>query len=302
MTAQRITINIAFCVRISFVLLCAAYACAVPAFSQEDPEYYLMKYMKAVREYRPVPPPREEMYGRNDVIYCTSALEAAKLNNSAADKISAGEYEAAKTLLERGMKKAPLFFPYLYNTGLCYLHLRDFDRSLIYLNKAKSILPEFSRTYLQLGYTYQLMAKEDIAIEQFREALRVNLYELDSLILIGDIYYNRNQVGMAEKYYRASLVQDPAYANGLIGLAKIQFYRREYGSVIITLKGVNTEGEYDKALHYYYAESSYKVQDYRSAYEQYAALLEFKNDKFFISHARSLIKHKLDLAAKFVER
>jgi len=266
----------------------------------EDPEYYLMKYMKAVREYRPVPPPREEMYSKNDIIYCTGSLEAAKLNNNAADMISVGEYEAAKSLLDKGMKKAPLFFPYLYNTGLCCLHLRDFNRSLIYLNKAKNLLPEFSRTYLQLGYTYQLMAKDDRAIEQFREALRVNLYEFESLILIGDIYYNRNQVGMAEKYYRASLSMDPAYANGLIGLAKIQFFRREYASTIITLKGVNTDGEYDKALHYYYAESSYKLQDYQSAYDQYETLLRFKSDRFFIIHARSLIQHKLNLTAKFV--
>jgi tetratricopeptide (TPR) repeat protein len=286
--------------RAAVIMIVMAAFTGHPAGAMDDPDEYLLKYMKAVREYRPAPPPKEEMYSKNDVIYCTGEQEVAKLNNTAAEMISFGEYDAAKSLLERGMKRAPLFFPYLYNIGLCCLHLRDYDRALIYTNKAKNLLPEFSRTYLQLGYIQQMKARNDEAIQQFRMALRVNLYELESLILIGDIYYNRNQVGMAEKYYRASLNMDPVYPNGLIGVAKIHFYRKEYAGTIITLKGVGLEGEYDKSLHYFWAESAYKLQDYQTAYDQYAALLTFKNDKFFITHARTLINHKLNLTAKFV--
>lgn len=270
------------------------------ASSLSEPEEYLLKYLKTVREYKPQPPPREEMFTKNDLVYCTGNLEIAKLNNSAADMITFGEHEAAAVLLDKGLKRAPIFFPFLYNKGVCCLFLRDFKRALIYLNKAKSILPEYSRTYLQIGFTYQMMAKEEQAIAHFRQALKVNLYEIESLILIGDIYYFRNQISQAEKYYRATLEMDQSFANGIIGIAKIQFYRKEYASTIITLKGVDTAGEYDKALHYYYAESAYKLMDYRTAYEQYKKLLEFKNDKFFITHARSLIQHKLNLAEKFL--
>ncbi len=293
--------------RKKFIPLCAlvitllAFVPAVrPYTTSDDPETYLLKYMKAVREYRPAPVPREQMYSKNDVIYCTGTQEAAKLNNSAAEMISVGEYGAAKTLLERGMKRAPLFFPYLYNTGLCCMHLRDTDRALIYMTKARNLLPEFSRTYLQLGYIHQMRAKDDEAIQQFRQALKVNLYELESLILIGDIYYGRRQIMMAEKYYKASLDMDPMYPNGLIGIAKIHYYRKEYAGAIITLKGVGLEGDYDKSLHYYWAESAYKLQDYATAYDHYGTLMSFKNDRFFITHARSLIQHKLNLTAKFV--
>lgn len=287
---------------ISLIMLLMIAPFSHPAAAMDDPDAFLLKYMKAVREYKPSPPPKEEIFSKNDVIYCTGELEVAKVNNTAAELISFGEYGAAKSLLERGLKHAPLFFPYLYNIGLCCMHLRDTDRALIYMSKARNLLPEFSRTYLQLGYIHQMRAKDDEAIQQFRQALKVNLYELESLILIGDIYYNRNQIMMAEKYYRASLNQEALYPNGLIGIAKIHFYRKEYAGTIITLKGVATEGEYDKSLHYYWAESSYKLQDYQAAYEHYAALLSFKNDRFFITHARSLIQHKLNLTAKFVDK
>ncbi len=288
--------------RVLIAALCAAVAMLVDSsvLSQSDPEDYLIKYLKIAREYKPVPPPREEMYTKNDLVYCTGELEAAKLNNTAADMIAFGEHEAAKKLFERGLKKAPLFFPFLYNNGVCCLFLRDFKRALIFLNKAKNILPEYARTYLQIGFTHQMMANEESAIAHFREALKINPYEIESLILIGDIYYYRNQISQAEKYYKTSLAMNQSFANGIIGIAKIQFYRKEFSSTIITLKGVDTPGEYDKSLHYYYAESSYKLQDYRTAYEQYKKLLSFKNDKFFITHARSLIKHKLELAEKFI--
>ncbi|MCX7678229.1 MAG: hypothetical protein N2316_03330 [Spirochaetes bacterium] len=268
--------------------------------AQSDPDEFLLKYLNAVREHKPIPPPKEQMYTKNDLVYCTGNLEIAKLNNIAADMITFGEHEAAKKLFEKGLTHAPIFFPYLYNIGVCCLFLREFKQALIYLQKAKNILPEYSRTYLQIGFTYQMMAKEELAIACFREALKVNLYEIESLILIGDIYYNRNQITQAEKYYKASLEMDPFFPNGIIGLAKIQFYRKEYASTIITLKGVDTSREYDKALHYYYAESAYKLMDYKTAYEQYKKLLEFKNDKFFITHARSLIQHKLNLAERFI--
>lgn len=292
--------------KVQFIIISCACIVTISLSSftiaQSDPDDFLIKYLNAVREYKPVPPPKEEMYTKNDLVYCTGELEISRLNNTAADMIVFGEHAAAKKLFERGLKKAPLFFPFLYNIGVCCLFLREFKLALIYLQKAKNILPEYSRTYLQIGFTYQMMAEEERAIAYFREALKVNLYEIEALILIGDIYYYRKQMTQAEKYYRASLEMDPFFSNGIIGIAKIQFFRKEYASTIITLKGVDISGDYDKAYHYYYAESAYKLMDYQTAYEQYKKLLEFKTDKFFITHARSLIQHKLSLAERFITK
>ena len=290
---------------ITVFLVLATLIASLPhrnAAAWDETDIYLKKLLRDVREYKPEPPPREEMYSKNDIIYCTGELEVAKLNNTAAEMISFGEYTAARSLLDRGLKKSPLFFPFLFNAGICCLYLGEYDQALIHMNRARALLPEFSRTYLQMGFIHQMKAQEEKAIRHFRKALEVNIYELESLILIGDIYYNRNQIGMAEKYYRGSLVFDPEYPNGLIGTAKIHFHRKEYSSTIIVLKGVSLQGDYDKSLHYYYAESSYKLQDYKSAYDQYKTLLTFKTDKFFITHARSLIQYKLNLTEKFVNR
>lgn len=284
------------------IVIIAVVFSAASAYSLEDHDAFLKEYMRQVYKEKPPVIPKETMYSKNNVIYCTGTSKAAVLNNNAAGLMEEGEYNSAKALLDRGLRRAPLFFPFLYNRGSCSLYLKEYEHGLIFLKRAKNILPEFSKTYLQMGYIHELMGDDDMAVEYFRKALRVNTGELLSFILIGDIYYNRRQIKTAEKYYNASLKIDPEYPNGLVGIAKIHFYRKEYYSCIIVIKSINMEEEYDKALHYYYAESSYKLQDYKTAYEQYKTLLKFKNDKFFITHARSLIKHKLDLARRFVAK
>ena len=68
------------------------------------------------------------------------------------------------------------------------------------------------------------------------------------------------------------------------------------------IKSIDLSGDYDKALHYYYAESAYKLKDYQTAYDQYTALLRYRTDKFFLTNSLLLIQHKLDLCRRFVER
>ncbi|HPQ54768.1 MAG TPA: tetratricopeptide repeat protein [Spirochaetota bacterium] len=284
------------------ILILAVTLSTEPASALDDHDAFLKEYMRQVYKEKPPVIPKEKMYSKNNVIYCTGTSNAAVLNNNAANMMEDGEYNSAKKLLDRGLRRAPLFFPFLYNRGSCSLYLKEYEHGLIFLKRAKNMLPEFSHTYLQMGYIHELMGDNDTAIEYFRKALKVNSRELLSFILIGDIYYNRRQVKTAEKYYKASLKIDPEYPNGLVGIAKIHFYRNEFYSCIIVIKSINMEEEYDKALHYYYAESSYKLRDYKTAYEQYKTLLKFKNDKFFITHARSLIQHKLNLAQRFVNK
>jgi tetratricopeptide (TPR) repeat protein len=277
-----------------FLFLPAAY----PAMEDDDLDFLLREIHKSKPEEKPV----ENLYTKNDILYCTGDTEAAELNNRAASLMEAGDHAGAKKLLDAGLIRAPLFLPYLYNTGLCCLHLNQLDQSIIYLEKARDLLPEFSKTYLQLGFVYQVRKKYTQAIDNFKLAIRTNRKELMSLILIGDIYFNSRQVQMAGKYYNAALKIDPRYPNGLLGLAKIHYFKKEYGRALNAVKAIDISGEYDKALHYYHAECSYKLQDYKTAYEQYGTLLKYPGDKFFILFSTSLIRHKMELAERFIKR
>ncbi len=246
--------------------------------------------------------PRETIESKDGILFCSGNSEMAKTNNRAAGLILKENYNEAAQILVEGLKNAPLFFPFRYNLGICYLYMNELKGALLQFNKVKDIIPEYSKTYLRIGYIYQRWDLDSEAVIAFRDALKRNVKELSSYIEIGNIYYKRNQLEMAKKYYESSLKINHRYPDGLLGMAKILFKREKYIQAINSIKAINISGEYDKALHYYYGEAAFKLRDYKTASEEYAKLLKFSNDRFFMTNSKSLIEHKLNLSIRFNEK
>ncbi len=246
--------------------------------------------------------PKYRIYSKNDILFCTGDDAAGLANNRAAEMMLAGKWSEAADILEDALGHAPLFLPYRYNIGICYLYLNRLDIARMHFTKAEQLVPEYYRIYMQLGYIYGRRNKESEALEYFRKALKLNPAELNIYILMGDIYFNRRQLSSAKKYYEAALEINHIYPNGLLGLAKIHFMNEEYVKTIVLLKSVDLSGEYDKSLHYYYAESAFKTGDYKTAAREYENLLKYKNDRFFLINSELLIKHKLEISRRFTER
>ncbi|HOO71342.1 MAG TPA: tetratricopeptide repeat protein [Spirochaetota bacterium] len=245
---------------------------------------------------------RENIYLKDDILYCTGTGRAARENNRAASFMESGEYRKAADIFESSLAEAALFFPFRYNLGTCYVRLLDLKRAMLNFQKAKLVVPEFSKTYLQIGLIYQQWDRDSEAIEYFREALRRNIKELETFVMIGDVYFKRNQLEMAQKYFDTVLRVDHRYPNALLGRGKIYFRRGQYIKAIVMLKSIDTSRPYDKALHYYFAESSFKLRDYRTAAEHYDILLKNRNDRFFLTNSPALIKHKLEISRRLATR
>ncbi len=261
-------------------------------------EYYWLENTKE----QPEPVGKYQIYSKNDILFCTGDDPAGTANNKAAELMLTGNFPEALIILDDALTNAPLFFPFRYNAGLCNLYMNKLQTALIHFSKASQIVPEYWRIYLHTGYIYGRLNKESKALDQFRIGLKKNPKELDTYILIGNIYFDRKQMRIAQKYYEATITLQNTYPNGLLGLAKIHFKNEEYVKALVLLKSIDTSGEYDKSFHYYYAESSFKLKDYKTAVEQYEALLKFKSDKFFLVNSMFLIKHKLELSKRFTER
>ncbi len=279
-----------------YLLLFLFIIISIPAVSAEFDIHDLVRLLQESPEEKV---PKEYMETRDGILFLSGKSRAAEANNRAAELMKKGKFTEAEKILTRALKHDALFFPFRFNLGICYLYLNKLKMSLINFTKAQQVFPEYSRTYLRIGYIYQRWNMENKAISSFREALRRNRKELDTFILIGDIYFQRNQLELAKKYYETSLTVDNRFPNGLLGLAKVLFKKGKYIQSIVQLKTVKTDGKYDKALHFYYAEASFKLRDYKKAAEEYEKLLQFKNDKFFLTYSRELIKHKLDLSRRF---
>ncbi len=269
-----------------------------PAQQNKEPYSYERKSIEAPSA-REIP---ERIYSKDDVLYCEGDSPAAEANNKAGALMKTGDFGGAAALLENALRHAPLFLPFRFNLGICYIYLNRLDVALLQFRKASDLLPEYSRTYIQMGYIYDRWGKEDSAIYYYKTALKKNPAEMLALTLTGDLYFKRKQIEMAQQYYERSIKIEPRYPNGLLGLAKIHYERGEFFRAIIQIKSIDLTKEYDKALHYYYAESAFKLRDYQTAYDQYNTLLQFRTDKFFLVNSVFLIRHKMDLSRRFIER
>lgn len=243
-----------------------------------------------------------QIYSKNDILFCTGDDPAGKANNNAAELMLAGKFPEALDILDEALTHDPLFFPFRYNAGICSLYMNKLQISLMHFTKAVQLVPEYWKTYLQTGYIYGRLNRESDALDQFRICLQKNPKELNTYILIGDIYFERKQLRIAQKYYEKTITIQNSFPNGVLGLAKIHFKNAEYTKAIVLLKSIDTSKEYDKSYHYYFAESAFKNGDYNTAIEQYETLLKYKNDKFFLVNSMFLIRHKLELSKRFTER
>ncbi|MCU0821443.1 MAG: tetratricopeptide repeat protein [Spirochaetes bacterium] len=245
--------------------------------------------------------PAQTLYSKGDIILCEGQSEAAIANNRAASMMDAGDFAGAQKALDEALKHAPHFFAFRYNIGICFIHLNKTDLALMNLEKASNIFPEYFKTYIQIGYIYQIRRKDDAAIIYYRKALEKNPRAGEVFVLIGDIYLERNQLEMAGRYYQAALDLNPKNPNAQLGQVKIHYLRKEYYRAITIIKYIPLAADYDKSLHYFYAECAYKLRDYQTAHAQYNMLLTFKSDRFFITNSVALIKHKIDLCSRFIE-
>ena len=70
-----------------------------------------------------------------------------------------------------------------------------------------------------LGRIYESQGKFDLALEQYREALRKDKNHLPSLLLLGDVLYRTNDYPGAESAYTKALKLDPKNGDVLNDLA-----------------------------------------------------------------------------------
>jgi tetratricopeptide (TPR) repeat protein len=276
-------------------LLCLCVVFSTAGWTDDD--IFLQNVLEYIKADVPEKPSAsEEIYFDSEAAFCTGNTKAAEENNKAAGLILERKYAEAMDVLNKALEKAPLFFPYRYNLGLCCLHMNQPDTALLHFTKAKQLVPELSITYIQTGYINCRKHRSMEAIEDFREAVRRNKREINALVLIGDVFYVNSEFDMAKKYYNAALSVDMEFPNALLGKAKLLFARKEYIKAIEEIKKIKISGEYDCSLHFYYAEAAFKIADYKTAEEQYSELLKYPGSKFFMDIPAHIIEQKIKAA------
>lgn len=78
--------------------------------------------------------------------------------------------------------------------------------------------------HLNLGVTYEKDGNFEYAIKEYKKALP---YIPLALLYIGNVYFNKREYNLAEKYYREAIKKDPMNADAYNNLAWLYYTKRE---------------------------------------------------------------------------
>lgn len=133
--------------------------------------------------------------------------------------LQSGRLREAVPYLEALNKQLPEDAQILYNLGICYSELGQFDEAIIRLMRAVNLSPKHVHAWVGIGTAYYRLRKPESAMEAFGKAL-----ELEP----GDPYVRRNMGGMlmalgrtaeAVKHLRLALQDMPDDPHAMFGLA-----------------------------------------------------------------------------------
>lgn len=247
--------------------------------------------------------PKESIWIEKKVMWTSGNQNVAKLNRKAANSMLNKDYLYAQKILIMGKKKAPQFLPFRYNLGITYYRLREYEKSYLEFLYCSRLLKNWSKIFVLMGNALSKMAKLDDAQETYRKALEINPRDLETIIALGNHFFQTQMYHSANRYYEMALKIDSDHADGLLGKSKILFMANKFYDAVLELKKIDLKKYqgYDKSYHFYYGESLYKLKRYGDSAAQYKILLDFPKDPFFLTNAISFIKFKLELANKFAE-
>lgn len=133
--------------------------------------------------------------------------------------LQGGRIEQAIPHLEDLNKTYPTHPVVLYNLGLAYLHVKQFDEAVIRLKRAVQIEPTLSNAWIGIGNAYLFMRKGDQAIDAFQEALKISPDDGNAHRNLGGLLVGAGEMDQALDHLRKAFALLPKDPQTLYGLA-----------------------------------------------------------------------------------
>ncbi|MEO8736444.1 MAG: FG-GAP-like repeat-containing protein [Edaphobacter sp.] len=107
----------------------------------------------------------------------------------------------------------------LLNRGIALLYLRKLPEAEGTLKQAAVVDPNNVRIWYCLGLTHLADSKPDLAVEDFKRAIKLNPADADSHYYLGSLYRSLKDYDQAIREFEAALRLSPLHASAQFGLA-----------------------------------------------------------------------------------
>ena len=153
-----------------------------------------------------------------DITVMTFPAEASALD-FVMTMLKAGKIAEAVPYLESLTKSAPANAAVLYNLGIAYIELSQFDEAIIRLKRAVQLDPGHAHAWVGIGNAYHRMRKPELALEAFEQAAKANPNDGYTQRNLGGMLIGFKRIDEALVHLRKALALMPDDAQSIFGLA-----------------------------------------------------------------------------------
>lgn len=133
--------------------------------------------------------------------------------------LQSGHIKEAVPYLETLAKTSPDNVQVLYNLGIAYSELRQFDEAIIRLKRAVQLDPAHAHAWTGIGVAYQRMGKRELALEPMQRAVEADPSDGYARRNLGAMLMGAGKQVEALEHFRAARRAIPHDPQTLFGLA-----------------------------------------------------------------------------------
>ncbi len=156
---------------------------------------------------------------RNDSALYKFLIEAARLDDNQADVI---KYSKKMIELDPGNLEIRL------SLSQIYINQKKYEEALKELEEIQKRFSTYPRLQYFFAKLYLLIGEIDKSIKLAKKEIEENPSVIDSFLLLGDIYKEKKEYILANKYYLQANKIDSKNVDSILGLAIIDFYSDKY--------------------------------------------------------------------------
>jgi len=179
-----------------------------------------------------------------------------------------------------------------YNLALGYRFINLHSKSITHFKKAIKLRQNFSEAYNDLGNTYLILSKWDLAITCFEKALGNPLYATPHFAQnnLGYAYYKKGEYDKAVESYLKAIKRQPSFSRAFHNLGITYAAMNEWDKAVGAYKESIRYAPKDPRSHFYLGKLYLKRKKSSLAIEQFEETIRLDKKNIYTTEAKHLLE------------
>jgi len=206
--------------------------------------------------------------------------------------LARGDYTAGLNELLKAAELDPENPEIQYNLALGYRFMNLHNKAIMHFKKAIALKANYSEAYNDLGCTYLLLSKWDLAITYFKKALENTLYPTPHFAQnnMGYAYYKKGEYNKAVESYREAIKYQPSFSRAFHNLGIAYEAMSEWDKAIGAYKESIRHAPKDPRSHFFLGKLYLKRNKPSLAIEKFEESIRLDKNNIYTTEAKHLLQ------------